>query len=607
MKYQECHSFKFKTKAILSALAISFALNSYADDRGRYSDDDRNFERESFRQAATMVLKNGNIITMSDERKVAKAVAIKNNVIIYVGSNDEVNRYVGKNTQVVDLKGKTVLPGFIDTHIHPVGGSERLGLCSMNGESLTITEIIARAKDCLAKDTGGSTDWFKVVGVNPAGLEATKTDLDKISSTRPVLLQGVDFHTSWTNTLGLKLAGITAATPDPEGGIIKRDASGEPTGFLNDNAQYIVTAVIPPLTADQKLKKAEQALDMITSKGITTFQDAAASSEVMDVYEAAQMDNHLNARVRGDVLPPSIDDNEAIYAGIIALRDRFKNNPLIKVDAVKIFSDGVIEYPTQTAAMIKPYRDVNGNITNNYGGRYFDQAVMNKFIARIDKENFRINVHYIGDFTTHAMLDSFEYARKVNGFKDNRHQISHLEIIDPADIPRFRKLNVYANMQLFWAMPNVYSIDALQPFIDPSEFKYIYPAASLKAAGATIIGGSDWPVDVGPEDNLMPNNPMTGIYVGVTRNNPIPTETYYNQSLTPEQRVSRNIMIEAYTINAAKGLKMEKQVGSIEVGKFADLVFFDADITKMPIRKVWDLTVSKTMFNGKFVYERPVL
>lgn len=599
----------FKQRLILCAfVAIGASNQAYAGDHGW-----SNRNSNDWRQKATLVMKNGNVITMDDDNKVAQAIAIRNNVIVYVGSNKGVNRFISDATQVIDLQGETVLPGFIDAHVHPVGGSERLGLCSMDGAELSIAEIITRAQECLQTDTGVAGEWFKIVNVNPAHLEATKTDLDQISTSRPVLLQGIDAHTSWTNTLGLKLAGITAATPDPNGGKIYRDTNAEPTGFVTDAAQYLITAVIPPLTLAQTVEKTNQILSVMTSKGITSFQDAAASEGVLNVYEEIQKQGQLHARVRADVLPTdetallnnTLKNPESVYTELKNLRKRFSNNPLIRADGVKIFSDGVIEYPTQTAAMIKPYKDESGADTTNYGGRYFDQAAMNKFIARLDREGYRINVHSIGDFTTHAILDAFEYARKLNGDTNNRHQISHLEIVDPADFSRFRKLKVLANMQLFWAIPNVYSIEALQPFIDPAAFRYIYPARSLQKAGATIISGSDWPIDIAPDD-LMPNNPMTGIYSGVTRTNPLPpsVELHSGETLTPEEKVNRYTMIASYTINAAKGLKMENSVGSIEEGKLADLVFFAQDITKMPIRDVYDLKVDKTMFNGEVVYER---
>lgn len=555
-------------------------------------------------ESATMVLRGGNVRTMDAQGRTATAVAVRGERIVAVGSDAEVSNYIGHDTRVIELKGRTLLPGFIDSHIHPAMGAERLAQCSVDGVALGVDEIVAYAlSDCLPNEPQPvpAGKWIEIANVNPTNFVATAADLDRISATRPVALHGIDGHTEWVNSKALQLAGITAVTADPPGGQIERDAHGNPTGFLKDAAQGLVDSIIPPLTLDERVALAQQALDIIRSKGITSVQDAWTSESALQVYETLEAAGALKMRVRA-ALMSDIGDNEAEYQRLIGLRAKYATHPLIQADAVKIFSDGVIEYPTQTAAMIKPYLDDHGQPTTNHGGRYFDQAVLNAYVARLDKEGFTIHTHSIGDFTTHAVLDALEAARQANGATDNRHQIAHLQIVDPADFARFKALGVYANMQLFWAQPDEYSLDAVQPYILPETHRYMYPAGSLKAAGATLVGGSDWPVDALPGDP-MPNTPMSATQIAVTRTGPFADSPYYGQTLHAEEVVPVGDMVAAYTTNAAKALRLDTKVGTIEVGKLADFVVLDHDPYATPADQLMQVAVMHTVFNGEVVYD----
>ncbi|HRI18025.1 MAG TPA: amidohydrolase [Burkholderiaceae bacterium] len=554
---------------------------------------------------ATLVLRGGKVLTMDANRTVATAVAVYGNRIVAVGDDASVASYIGPDTRVVELAGRSVVPGFIDAHIHPVLGAERLGQCSMDGETLTIAQILPRIQACVDAEVNPAPDkWIQVVNVNPANFVATANDLDTISTTRPILMSGIDGHTAWVNHKALSLAGITKATPDPAGGQIERDASGNPTGFLKDAAQGLVGAIVPPLSLSERMALTEQALDLARARGITTVQDAWASEDVMEVYAALADAGKLKMRVRA-TLASDVVDSEAEYQRLIGLRERFARHPLIRANAVKIFSDGVIEYPTQTAAMLYPYLDGHGNATTNYGERYFEQDVLNAYVTRLDAEGFTINVHSIGDFTTRAVLDAFQVAMGQNGVTDNRHQISHLQVIDPAEFPRFAELGVIANMQLFWALPDVYTIEALQPYMLPERHKLLYPAGSLVRAGAMLAGGSDWPVDVFPWDP-MPNTFFTAAYMGITRTNPIPDDPQFGQVLNAAEVVTLDDMLAAYTINGAYATRMEAKLGSIEVGKIADLLVIDQDMTTIAPEGLLSAYVQMTFLDGALVEEAPV-
>ena len=554
-------------------------------------------------EPASLVFTDGNIITMNDKHGITQAVAVRGNQIVAVGTNLEIEPYIGKATKVIHLYGKTVLPGFIDAHIHPVQGALDQGKCSAEDVAQPVTAIVTKVlKECLPREGNAAPNkWIEVVGVNPSNFVATSADLDKISTKRPVILEGIDGHTVWVNSVALKLAKIGDDTPDPEGGQIERDAKGHATGFLKDAAQDSVLNVMPKLPLAQRVALSNKTFDLIRSKGITSVQDAYAGPAELEVYEAMEKSGQLRLRVRATI-KSTITDDEAEFKRLASIRAHFDGHPLVRADAVKIFSDGVIEFPTQTAAMIEPYLDAEGKPTMNFGGRYFTEDVLNHYVTRLDKDGFTIHVHSIGDYTTHAALNAFQIARDINGVNDNRHQITHLQIVDPADYARFAQLKVFADMQLFWATPEEYSVDATKPFIKPELYSHMYPAASLKNAGATIVGCSDWPVDAAPGDP-MPNTPLSSMQIGMTRQNPVSTSKYFGQVLNPAEAVDLNTMLEAYTINAARAMKQEQTTGSIEVGKLADLVVLGRNpITTAPA-KLASIPVLFTIFDGAIVYQ----
>lgn len=541
---------------------------------------------------ATLVLRGGRVHTMDGHRTVASAIAIRGERIAAVGDDALASALIGPGTEVIELGGRMVLPGFIDAHIHSVAGSEDLDKCSLGDQPLDLAQVRAAVQACVAAAPAGTADdWFEVVNVNPAGLVMTRGDLDTMLPARPLLLRGTDHHTAWTNTRGLQVAGVSAATPDPAGGSIERDAQGNPTGFLKDPpAIELVAAAIPAPTLAQRMAKERIALAQHNALGITSFQDALATPDVLAVYAALEAGKELTARVRA-TLASSVVDDEAEYSRLKAVRASYATgHPRLRADAVKIFADGVIEYPTQTAALLKPYLDGHGNPTGNYGGRYVDPAVLERYVTRLDAEGFTVHVHAIGDATARGALDAFEKARQTNGPSAQQHQIAHLQIVDPADFARFAKLGVAANMQLLWAIPDVYSIDAVQPYIDPTSFRYMYPAASLRNAGALLVGGSDWPVST--------ENPLLAIATGVLRTNPDS-----GLVLNAEQRVSLDDMLAAYTINAAKALKQEQRTGSLEPGKLADLVVIDRDLSAIAPEQIALASVQLTLLDGQRVFD----
>ena len=554
-------------------------------------------------EPATLVFTEGNVITMNAARSLAQAVAVSGNQIVFVGTNAEVQPYVGKSTKVIHLNGKTLLPGFIDAHMHPIEGAIDLAKCSADDVAQNIATLTAKVlKGCVVKEGNAPvTKWIDVVKVNSTNFIATATDLDKISNRRPVILESIDGHTVWVNSVALKLAKITDATPNPVDGRIVHDEKGHATGALIDGATHLALSLVPPLPLAQQVSWSIKAFDLFHSKGITSVQDAMVGPEELQVYDALIKSGQMHLRVRA-ALKSAIGDDEEEYRRLNALRALYAGQPFFRADSVKIYTDGVVEYPTQSAALIEPYLDLNGNLTTNFGGRYFTEEMLNKYVSRLDREGFTVHVHSIGDYTTHATLNAFEVAKQINGVTDNRHQITHLQIVDPVDYARFAELKVMANMQLFWAVPEDNSVESVKPYINADRYLHMYPAGSLKKAGATIVGSSDWDVDANPGD-LMPNTPLSAIQVALTRKNSDPNSKFFGQVLNADETVDLDTMLAAYTINAARALKQEQSTGSIEVGKLADLVVLARNPLTSPADKLASIPVQFTIFDGAIVFQ----
>ena len=552
-------------------------------------------------EPATLVLMGGRVHTMDGGRSVTSAIAVRKNQIVAVGSDSQIGDYIGPRTEVIELRGRMVLPGFIDAHIHSVLGSEVLGKCTVDGLPLAVEQIITKVQACLdnadPKEPSGPNDWFEVVNVNPAGLELTRQDLDRVKTDRPLLLRGGDYHTAWLNTKGVDKAHLATDMADPElGSNIRRDANGVPSGFVTYSLaiQRFIDPDVPPLTVEQRLTRAQLAIRQHNSLGITSIQDALTRPDVMEVYETLEAQGKLSMRVRAS-LASSVSDSQAEVDRLRAIRTKFESgHARVRADSVKILADGVLEYPNQTAAVLTPYRDAQGQLTTNAGTLSHAPATLGSFVTMLDAAGFSVHVHAIGDKAARVSIDAFESARRVNGATDNRHQLAHLQLVQPDDIRRLADVGLIANMQLLWAQPDEYTIEAVQPFIDPAVMPYMYPAGSLRRAGAMLVGGSDWPVSS--------ENPLWAIRTGILRTNPFAPE---RGVLNANERVSVDDMISAYTVNAAKALRQEKTTGSLEVGKLADLIVVDRDLTTIDPADIGNATVQVTILDGVKVYDGP--
>lgn len=507
---------------------------------------------------ADLVVRNADVRTQASDTPTATAVAVTGEKIAWVGDEAGITAWIGPDTRVIDAGGHTVLPGLIDSHIHAAESALSLGGCTLKNEQLKIAEAADAIRACVAAST--ATTWVVVNEVNPAGFKANRHDLDAIEKDRPLFLWGADGHTAWVNTRGLELAGITRDAPDPDSGRIVRDAKGDATGFLIDAATGLALSKMEKPTPAQRLDAIRKVLVLLHGAGITSYLEANTDAPTVEAYVELAKLKELTARV--SVAFETNDESTPEEFGRIEGLRATLTDPLFRANFIKLFVDGVMEYPTQTAALLEPYNDAKGKPGKSRGDLYIEPAELNAYIAEAGKRGFDIHVHAIGDRAVRETLDAFAAARAAGS--QQLFSISHLQLIDPADIPRFAQLGVYPSAQLLWAQPDNYSIDALTPWVGTERMERQYPARSLVETGATVAGGSDW--------DVTSYNPFAAMATGMSRRNPEHPE---RPPLNPKEAMSLDGMLSAYTINAAKLLGREGEIGSLEVGKFADLIVLD--------------------------------
>jgi hypothetical protein len=532
---------------------------------------------------ADLVLRNGRIYTLDDARTWAEALAIDDGGIVFVGPNAGVDAFVGPETRFVDLEGKMVLPGFHDSHVHPVSGGVELGQCDLNGLA-TREGLYAAIEECAARTpdeewlVGGGWDLPLFPGANPY-----RSDLDEMSPDQPAYLSSADGHSTWVNSRALDIAGIDVTTPDPPNGRIERDPkTGEPTGTLRESASALVSKHLPPLGPEDYVAGLKRALRMANEFGITSLIEASADERYVKAYAALARSGELTARVRVSL---TVDDSkdESQVDELIQMRARYQAEG-IRADAAKIFADGVIE--SGTAALLEPYLDFG-----HRGELNFTPEVLDRIVTRLDKEGFQVHVHAIGDRAIRASLDAFEKARSANGPRDSRHHIAHIELFHPDDIPRFRSLGVVANFQPLWAFADTYITGLTEPQLGPERSRWLYPIKSLKDSGAVLVAGSDW--------SVSSMNPLDGIQVAVTRRDLTAPE---GPSWIPEERVDLDTILAAYTRGGAYLQHEEALTGSLEVGKRADVIVLEKNLFEIPETEIHRVKVLLTLLDGKEIF-----
>lgn len=541
---------------------------------------------------ADLVFTGGAVYTVDPARSWARAVAVRGGRIAFVGNDAAVQAFIGPRTRVVKLDGKMLLPGFQDAHIHPVSGGIELGQCNLN-DLPKAADLLAKVRQC-AKDMADKP-WLLGGGwllpTFPGG-NARKEDLDAIWPDKPAMLSASDGHSAWVNSKALELAGITKDTPDPKDGRIERDpVTKEATGTLRESASDLVAKHVPENTPTERLDGLRRTLALLAKSGVTAVQEASAGAGAEGAGASATMQAYVDAEKRGQLTvrvvaalgtdnsrgPEQVDD-------MVKLRARY-TTARVKPIAAKIFADGVIE--PRTAAMLTDYTDRPGW----RGEPNFTEAALDALVLKLAEADFNVHIHAIGDRAVRMSLDAFEAALPRTSARGQRHQIAHLEVIDPADIPRFRKLGVIANFQALWAYADDYIVDLTWGGLGPERSRWIYPIGSVVKAGAVLAMGSDW--------SVSSLNPLEAIQVAITRQG---LDEPKRAPMTPEEAIDLPTALAGYTIGSAYANSLEKDTGSIEVGKAADLVVIGRNLFDVPASEIAKQKVLLTLLDGQPVY-----
>lgn len=548
---------------------------------------------------ADLIFLGGAVYTVDAACPWAEAVAVRDGAILAVGTEREVRAHAGAGTEVFDLEGRMLLPSFQDSHVHASGGGlerRRCDLTGVHGREAYVEAVARYAADRpdAAWITGGgwSMDAF------PGGVP-TKEDLDRVVPDRPVFLSNRDHHGAWANSVALERAGIDARTPDPADGRIERDERGEPVGMLQEGAMALVQRVVPPPTAEEIAEGILEGQRFLHSLGITAWQEAIVGEypvvpDCFDAFVALDRSGALTARVVGALWWAREKGLEQLDF-LVARREQAAAGRRFSATSVKFMQDGVCE--NFTAAMLTPYLDVHGHETHNHGKSFFEPDALAQYVTSVDAAGFQAHFHAIGDRAVREVLDAAAAARAVNGPNDNRHCVAHIQVVHPDDVPRFGALGVLANGQPLWACAEPQMTELTLPFLGPERSACQYPFRSLAGTGARLCFGSDWPVST--------PDVMSEIHVAVNRT---PPESAGGGGevprFLPDERISLEDALAAFTLGAATCNHLEATTGSISVGKRADLVVVDRDLFTVPPGELAEVAVDATFIDGSAVFQR---
>lgn len=546
--------------------------------------------------SADLAFVNGAVYTVDAARSWAQAVAVTEGRIVRVGRDDDVRDLIGSATQVVDLAGQMLVPGFQDAHVHPVYGGIDMLQCDLH--DLGTKEEYLEAIVSYAK-TNPDEEWILGGGwaqdAFPRGCP-DRADLDAIVPDRPIFLPNRDGHSAWVNSKALEVAGITRETPDPADGRIERRENGEPQGTLHEGAMTPVRDRQPELQPETVLAGLLKGQAYLHSLGITAWQDAIVDRQReggnFDAYLTAARDDRLTARVvaalwwdRARGLE-QVEDLVAMRAeGVVG---RFA------ATSVKIMQDGVCE--NFTAAVLDPYLDEHGHATENRGISFVDPEILNEAVPRLDGLGFQVHFHALAERAVREALDAIEAARRANGWTDGRHHVAHIQVVHPDDLPRFRELGAVANAQPLWAAHEAQMDELTIPFLGEPRWRWQYPFASLRRHGAVLAMGSDW--------SVSSPDPLEEIHVAVNRTVPS-TYTYRvdnSEPFLPEERLDLASSIAAFTMGSAFVNHLDIDTGSIEVGKVADVAVLDRNLFAHPEDEIANARCLQTYVEGTRVY-----
>jgi predicted amidohydrolase YtcJ len=593
------------------------------------------------------VLRNGFVYTVDERNSVKQALAVDDGQIVYVGSDRGARRYIGGRTKVINLRGRMVMPGLHEGHIHDVVNSDQK-TCDLKAEPLTVPEFQAKVQACLndpelhTAPPGSPNDFLNVENLymqflRPAGTKPHKSMLDALGSDRPITVSAaVTGHTLLVSQKALDLAGITRDTPDPVGGRIDHDPNGEPNGLLQDAAHDLVNQHQPPprpVSRRRQVELAGERMREFSREGITSFFVPGAPSDpgTLATFNRLQDQGGLTARAHFAILAdiPELSKPRQVYQRVAAQRRRFEHpeelsrsvrawrpgrqrgprlvpDPGVAISAVKIFLDGIAQFPGQTAAMKEPYLENVGTPENpvyqprtDRGARgelYADGKVLNPIVAGLERRGFQSHIHAIGDKAVEVALDSFINARRKNPRLRSHPTIAHAEVVHPDDYRKFGRADVTASMGLQWAKPAPDSTEAVKPYMSGNRWDLYEPTVPITLGGGRVSLGSDCCLD--------PFDQWFNLEVAILREADWgPEFPQFAGKLNALPGLSLRQAIRTVTINGAYQMHQQRITGSLEKGKLADLIVLNQNITRVPREAIGDTDVLMTMVGGRTVWK----
>lgn len=534
---------------------------------------------------ADLIIVNAKVHTMDPGKPTAEALAVYGRRIVAIGLNKEIRKLAGAGTRVIDAHGQVVLPGFNDSHVHFLGGGFQLSSVDLRDANSPeeFAERIRRFAEKVPTGrwiTGGDWDHERWANVNGSAPLPTKELIDRFTPNTPVFVSRLDGHMALANSLVLRLAGVTRETQDPPGGLIVRDPkTGEPTGILKDAAMSYVWKIVPESSFEEKLAAARAATEHAAKLGVTSVQDMSAGNDV-GVYQALLDRGELKTRIYAVSPLPAWE--RLARAGV---RAHFGND-MLRIGGLKGFADGSLG--STTAFFYEPYRDAP-NTRGLAGDEMFPEGAMLNRAREADRAGLQVMIHAIGDRANDLILTIFESVRNANGERDRRFRIEHAQHLRREDIPRFGRDKVIASMQPYHAIDDGRWAEKR---IGSERAKTTYAFRSLLDSGATLAFGTDWTV--------APLDPMLSIYAAVTRRT---LDGKNAGGWIPEQKISVEQAVRAYTVGSAFAEFQENEKGSLTVGKLADLVILSRDIFTLDPKEIEKVKVVMTIMDGRVVYE----
>lgn len=551
--------------------------------------------------AVDLILHNAKVYTAEPGQPLQQAVAVDGEKIVAVGSDTAVLRLKTTGTQVIDLGGKVLMPGLLDSHSHAIKGGLQLALADLAGVQIPLDDLEQRLRQWRDDGKARRGEFLSVGGLPPTYWDDIAALEQRFNhgewADQPILFAANDMHTGWANRAMLARAGIDASTlaalPAEARNTIGRHPDGSPNGFLVDASLYPVTDLLPALTHDILMSAGRLALDRYRQLGVTGWMDPLAnelpgadvhndSLGVLPVYKALADNGELTAHVAALLMadskagPADLDQLDKVRQQFIGVRN-------LTLPGIKVFADGVAEMPAQSAAMLEPYKN-----SGQRGELLLDPVHFGALVSAADARGWLVHVHAIGDRAVRVALDGVAQARRERS-SGIPHSITHLQMVNPKEYPRFRQLDVIASMQLYWASADAANLELVKPYVNAMAFLHTFPARSLLKHGATIAGASDWPIST--------PDPWQAIYQAISRTGP-------KGVLNADEALDRQAMFQAYTLNAARAMRLEQQVGSLAAGKQADMIVLDRDVLTVGPEALRDTQVLQTWFAGKRIYAR---